>query len=399
MRLKDRYTLVLAALVTGIAVALGGALLYQTRTIANDLQSSGDRVMRDALYGQLKRHGHAVVTHLAFSLTNPLYQLDMAAIYDLVRNARKQNGIKYVYVVDLDGKVLHDGTSRLVHYGRKISDPATLAALNGGQVGIHLGPRTLMAAAPIVSGSERFGVVSLGIDLSAIQNDILILRDSLNEIGDEHSHTLVITVLTLTGGLLILAWMLSVVVARNLTWPIDQLSRLTKRIAQRDYDFPLPFERGDEVGDLAKALRSMAQDIKGKTVSRDYMESVLDHMLDPLFVFLADGSLETANPIARALLGLPEGKSDVKLDELVRLGERSEERFDVSYIARRGKLESVEGMLIKRDGNRIPALISTTAMRGAIHESDRLLVVARDITERNQIEQQLRQAQKMEAVG
>jgi PAS domain S-box-containing protein len=387
-------------LTTTISVLLGGALLIQTDALTGAMRESSDERVRGELYSQAEKRGRAVVAHLASNLTNPLYNLDMAGIAGLVSAAAKQDGVVFAVAVDASGKVIHDGSPGIPTYGRKHDDAATKMALDDRKVGTWRGKDVLIAAAPVVAGSKLLGGIAMGFSLKPIQEDIAQLEESLRRIGVRHSRDMAVTAAMVTSALILLAWIWSVIVARSLTRPIDQLVRLTKRIAGGDYEFELPFERGDEIGELATALKTMALELNETTVSRDYVEGVLSSMLDPLLVLRADGTLEMANATASRLLGLDIGSETGRpLDELLRRGADGAERFDLKEILRTGQLESVEGVTVAVDGTRQPALISYTVMPGAVGGGDRILFVARDISERKEMEHQLRQAQKMEAVG
>jgi PAS domain S-box-containing protein len=400
LRLRGRYGLTLVALTTTISVLLGGALLIQTDALTGKMRQSSDERVRGALYSQAEKRGRAVVAHLASNLTNSLYHLDMARIASLVSAATKQDGIVFAIAVDASGKVIHDGNPAIPSYGRKQDDAATKFALGERKVGTWRGKDILIAAAPVVAGSKILGGVTMGFSLKPVQNDIVLLEESLRRIGTRHSHDMVVTAATVTGALIFLALVLSVLIARSLTHPIDQLVHLTNRIARGDYEFELPFDRGDEIGELAAALKTMAIELNETTVSKDYMEGVLSSMLDPLLVMRADGTVEMVNAVASHLLSLDMGaKTGRPFDELLRRGEDGAESFDLQEILRAGQMESVEGVTVAADGTRQPALISYTVMPSASGGSDRILFVARDISERKEMERKLRQAQKMEAVG
>ena len=64
----------------------------------------------------------------------------------------------------------------------------------------------------------------------------------------------------------------------------------------------------DELGELATAFNSMAENLQSTTVSRAYLEGVVNSMTEALFVISAEGIVQTANPAARRLLGYEEAE-------------------------------------------------------------------------------------------
>jgi diguanylate cyclase (GGDEF)-like protein len=56
---------------------------------------------------------------------------------------------------------------------------------------------------------------------------------------------------------LAVAGALSIILARGIARPVQQLARVARRIAAGDYSAQTPVPRGDEIGDLAQAFRSM----------------------------------------------------------------------------------------------------------------------------------------------
>ena len=125
--------------------------------------------------------------------------------------------------------------------------------------------------------------------------------------------------------------------------------------------------------------------------------TVLEHIADAVFIVDAEGRYLDVNPRACDLTGYTR-------DELLRMSspdtypeeDRVEARSHLREIAAqtgRGS-QFYERRLIRKDGTERAVEVNARPL-----PDGRLLATARDVTERKQLELQLRQAQKMEAIG
>ena len=85
--------------------------------------------------------------------------------------------------------------------------------------------------------------------------------------------------------------------------PIDDLTLGADSIGHGNLSHRVEIRPGDELGQLADAFNKMATDLQMTTVSRDYVESILETMLDALIVVAADGHIITTNRAACLMLG------------------------------------------------------------------------------------------------
>ncbi len=87
--------------------------------------------------------------------------------------------------------------------------------------------------------------------------------------------TLPLLVLGLAG-----AWF----IARQLAGPITALVKTADRIGQGDYTRPLAVVRHDELGDLQFALERMRQKLNETTITKNYLNTVLNSLSDAVLV-------------------------------------------------------------------------------------------------------------------
>lgn len=113
--------------------------------------------------------------------------------------------------------------------------------------------------------------------------------------------------------LFIAATLVSYKVASSMTSPLEQITRVARRITDLDYDARVPMKRKDEIGQLATAINAMADSLQTqlKTIrdNEDLLQSVLDNMTGGIVMINAEGEIALLNRASEHLL-------DVKNSEM-----------------------------------------------------------------------------------
>jgi two-component system cell cycle sensor histidine kinase/response regulator CckA len=113
-----------------------------------------------------------------------------------------------------------------------------------------------------------------------------------------------------------------------------------------------------------------------------------------------EGRFLDVNPALIAMLGYGSAEEVLLLDPEKDVFAQSEEHTRVIEEFRRsGRLDGIEVKWNRKDGRAITVRISGRAVSSADEPADVLEAIAEDITDRRVLEDQFRQAQKMEAVG
>jgi len=113
-----------------------------------------------------------------------------------------------------------------------------------------------------------------------------------------------------------------------------------------------------------------------------------------------DGRFLDVNAALIAMLGYGSAEEVLILDPQTQVFAQAEEHtrlFD--EFRRTGRLDGMEVKWKRKDGSAITVRISGRAVSSADEPADVLEAIAEDVTDRRQLEDQFRQAQKMEAVG
>src|SRR6185312_11910115 len=123
---------------------------------------------------------------------------------------------------------------------------------------------------------RRLGFLRVGLSLQpALRTEERILRDVILIVGAIGAAALLL-VLALVGGIL---------------RPVNGLMEGIDRIRRGRYDVDVPILSDDELGDLARSFNDMCRELVLSTVSKEYVEGIIENISDPVFVAGAGGSI------------------------------------------------------------------------------------------------------------
>jgi diguanylate cyclase (GGDEF)-like protein/PAS domain S-box-containing protein len=188
------------------------------------------------------------------------------------------------------------------------------------------------------------------------------------------------------------AW-LAFFYGRGLVTSLNQLNESATRMTQGDYTQPVPTLRRDELGDLQRTVDQMRQSLSQTTITKNYLDNVLNSMSDAVFVTAADGAIRITNVAARRLTGRDEqqleGRNIASILHAPDQGasERLQRARDVG-----------EAVLRTHSGQTIPVSFSGSDIETADPQFAGCIFVARDITDRKRAERRIRYLARYDAL-
>ncbi|RXZ81228.1 HAMP domain-containing protein [Paenibacillaceae bacterium] len=152
----------------------------------------------------------------------------------------------------------------------------------------------MYVAIPWSIDDSQSGIIRLAMNLSQVEASIRQLW------------------LVLLAGLLILFIITAAIsyrIALGLTRPIEQISRVAKRIENLDYHARVSIKSSDEIGELGHSINAMAESLTNQLrrirQNETQLESVLDNMINGIVMIDHNGIVALMNRRAEEVLGVP----------------------------------------------------------------------------------------------
>ncbi|MCZ8131161.1 MAG: EAL domain-containing protein [Steroidobacteraceae bacterium] len=185
------------------------------------------------------------------------------------------------------------------------------------------------------------------------------------------------------------AWLLATRVRR----PIHALIRSLDRLGAGDYSRPVGLDRRDELGDLADAVERMRQKLRQTTVTRDYLDLVLNSMTDAVLLASPEGRVKRVNDAAGKLLGWS-GAELLGRDFATLLAPEARATFALESAVH----DARETTLLARSGEEIPVSLSASQIAAEDPQYQGYLFVARNISDRKRAEKRIRYLARYDAL-
>ncbi len=242
LRLQYRILVAFIAIVTGVIALVIMVVDVRQRHVMMELN---------------RERGLAIGHSLAAASSNALLSYNYVALQQLTQHAVREDGVRYVIVLDKEGKVA-GYSGRPEWQGRELSDGVSLAASRSGDMLIQqvhtkeMGPHAgLDIAIPVfVEGSPtKWGLVRVGLSLDGMYDELYRTRFWLLALG---------------AGVLFLGFMVARLLARRIVGPMDRLVEATAELAKGNFDYRVGLTTGDEFEDLSRKFDWMAREIREK---------------------------------------------------------------------------------------------------------------------------------------
>jgi PAS domain S-box-containing protein len=151
-------------------------------------------------------------------------------------------------------------------------------------------------------------------------------------------------------------------------------------------------------------IRRLNEDLERKVEERTRelarLATVIDFSGDAIVGSTVDGVVRSWNPAAERMYGYSAAEMIGRPARILAPPDRPHEVDDrLETLRREQTVLQYEAVRLRKDGKQIPVSITLSAIKDPSGEIEGFAAVTRDITEQKSMEIQLRQAQKMEAIG
>ena len=218
------------------------------------------------------------------------------------------------------------------------------------------------------------------------EEKISILNSQLDRVG---FILIIATFVALLAGI-----SLTLFLYRSIANPIQKIARAAKNIGRGNLSERIGYESNDELGELSDTFDQMAESLSHTTVSRDYVDSIIEAMADLLIVTDEQYQITRVNSAGVVML-------DSSEEEL--LGKEAAGMFDnLSRNIFGGKngysITSCNAELLTGQDDNIPVSVSKGVIRNKEGEVDGFVIVASDISSEKEAQKKISQSLKEKEV-
>ncbi|MFN4284283.1 MAG: ATP-binding protein [Alphaproteobacteria bacterium] len=282
MPLRRRYALAFLTLAVAIIAVFTFIMTAQVARQQDMTTRASLRVMSTTLDVIANDRARLVAELTAGALADAIAQRrepgGANALAEHAANLRSRDNFAFLRVYDAAGDAI---------YAEGVTTPEALAlgfgfarlSLASGDAHSWERDGVMHASAAAEGPSGMIGAVHLGLPLTPLSASLAPVEAELAKTAARENDEHFAYVLVAAAAVLLVSLTLAMWSARDLSQPIEQLSRLTARYGRGDYDAEVPVQREDEIGALADALRRMARNLKETTVSRDELERAVEEAL------------------------------------------------------------------------------------------------------------------------
>lgn len=182
---------------------------------------------------------------------------------------------------------------------------------------------------------------------------------------------------------------LSALFARLILRQVSLLREGIRKVREGDYDFSVQVISDDELGEVAGSFNKLTLGLAETTVSKKYLDSILESMPDPLFISDEEGKIIKTNKAAAEFSGYDFSQpAAFNLKTLLEpQAEGGAEPF--SLLAWSGHIKELDLWFLAKGGKRLPVMLSS-ALAGP--EGRRQIVtVLKDTSQHKESEARLAQ--------
>lgn len=231
-------------------------------------------------------------------------------------------------------------------------------------------------------------------EITQLRNYVLEIRQGINqELGESLKRAELVNYIATVFSILF-AIILAIYIYRSIANPLSRLSNSAKKIGEGNLNERIEVTSKDELGDLAEAFNTMAAGLQKTTVSKAYLDNIIESIQEAVFVADNDGTLLRMNSAAGRLTGYT---VDEMRNQSITRFYNFEEMGDF-YEKKKSNHRSFEFSLIHKDKTTIPVLFSEADLLDHKNEKIGTVAVASDISERKKAEKKIRASLKEKEV-
>lgn len=354
----------------------------------------------ETIQEEAKKRGMAIAQNLASVSTNALLTYNYIILEQNAERVALEEDISYVIIHDKENKVAaysqHDEKQGMV-----LTDDVSQEALVAREPLIQSTfssqrTRLLDISIPVYikESPEKWGTVRVGLSLERMHEQISKTRLNLLLLG------LFALLLGILG---------SIFFSRRITQPISKLVETTISAARGDLDQVMDIRTGDEIEELSRNFNHMIEQIRLHrneleerlreiTSLKAYTDDILASMTNGLMTIDLEKKIVTVNEMGVKIIGRgKEGMVGFSMEQV--LGEEHPLYKILMETLAEGKGISHIEVEWRRDGESLWLIAGTSLLLSGEGKTIGALAIFQDITQIKVLEEKLRQADRLAALG
>ncbi|MGR9101339.1 MAG: EAL domain-containing protein [Gammaproteobacteria bacterium] len=257
-RISTRYTRYIAMLLLAVVTCVLSVVVL---IISNNTETFKEQIRSSFHSNQIVSNHQMLIRNMGYfneRLFDPLYNRDISLLNEEIRQIGKWLPIERFVITDSEGSVVTDGSIENPQYGRIIF-LTDRRKLNQPTVENHDDRIELAMPVAVNNNLQGYAFITVSNDaqkssMAALNaNTRQIWRVLVQSIGLVFFSALVITIF--------LAWYSGHWLSRIISKPLSEMNEAAKAFAAGKLDYQLQVRSGDELGELAQSLNSMAADL------------------------------------------------------------------------------------------------------------------------------------------
>jgi len=259
--IRTKYSIQILFIIFLVTILLTFSGLIRFRKGMKMVSVSVEQLTDEALYEQMETKAEVVITTLARDLIDPVYYLDIETITDLFTTIRDQKDTIYVYLYDVDGKIISDGTEETPLLHKVLTDEVSKKAVASEKFLLQRKGDILDASMPIYIEDEKLGGARIGFSLEKIKADILRQKKAIGSITEKNIKSTLLASMVISGILILLGIIFALKIAQMLVQPILKLIDVTRKVGKGDLTAKVEIKSGDELEEMANSFNQMTEDL------------------------------------------------------------------------------------------------------------------------------------------
>ncbi|MGO4185277.1 two-component system histidine kinase PnpS [Paenibacillus sp. TAF43_2] len=362
---RTRLTLIMIAM---IALSVSAAGLFMVKTFKeNHINALEDNMVREMQIISAKMNWKSG---------------EISSLYDYYTNEAKElqryAGARVTFIRN-DGVVLGDSNG----------DPRDMDNhLNRAEIKEALATGTGRSIRASETVKQNMMYVAIPVTVVPGQApDVIRLAMSLKEV-DESIRQLTMMLFLGLLVLFLIAAFISYRLALGLTKPLEQITKVAKRIKNMDYLARVKVTKQDEIGELGNAINAMADSLQIQMTriqqNENQLESVLDNMINGIVMIDLNGKIVLMNRRAEEVLGFSarelvgrhyaEAKQQYELSQMIQEGLKSKQhlREEITFYFPEERLLELNLVPIHPEGNDFSGVLLVLQDVSAIRRLERM---------------------------